>query len=146
MNYAENKKAFFDYETLDKTEAGIVLSGAEVKSIRGGKVSIIGSQVILRGGEAYIVGATIQPYQPKNTPKGYEQDKTRKLLLSKSEIKKLEGKAGEKGLTIVPVSLYNKGTKIKLEIAVARGKKKYDKRETIKKRETEREIRRTFKR
>lgn len=146
MTYAENKKAYFDYEILEKFEAGIVLSGAEVKSVRDGKVSIIGSQVIVRGGEAYIVGSTIQPYQPKNSPKDYDSAKTRKLLLSKTEIKKLEGKAGERGLTIVPISLYNKGTKIKLEIAVARGKKKYDKRETIKKRETEREIRRTFKR
>ncbi len=143
--FTENRKARFDYEILDKFDAGIELLGLEVKSIKSGKVSLDGSHVIIRGGEAYLIGSTIQPYQPKNTPSDYDSTITRKLLLTKKELNDLEKRGGKKGLTIVPLSLYNKGKGIKIEIAVVRGKKKFDKRETIKKRDTDREIERTLK-
>jgi len=144
-NYAENRKIYFDYEILEKYEAGIELLGTEVKSIRSGKMSLEGSFVIIRGGEAFLINATIQPYQPKNVPKDYDPLRNRKLLLTKKEISKLIGSERNKSLTIVPLSVYSKGRKIKVEIALVKGKKKYDKRETIKKRETEREIRREYK-
>lgn len=145
MNLAENRKAYFNYDIQEKFEAGIELFGYEVKSVRAGKVSLDGSHVIVRGGEAYIVGTTIQPYQSGNTPKEYEQDRTRKLLLTKKEIEELS-KAGEtKGLTLVPLSLYNKNRRIKLSLGIGKGKKLHDKRESIKKRDTDREMRRTLK-
>ena len=144
-NYAENRKARFDYEILQKYEAGIELLGSEVKSVRGGQMSLEGSFVIIRGGEAYIINANIPPYQPKNAPKDYDPVRNRKLLLTKKEIAELAGSEKNKSLTIVPISVYNKGRKIKVEIALVKGKKKHDKRETIKKRETDREIRREFK-
>lgn len=146
MALLENKKAHFNYEVLDKYEAGIELFGLEVKSVKLGRGSLEGARVIVRGDEAFLIGATIQPYQPGNTPKDYVQDRTRRLLLTKRELKELIGKEQERGLTIVPISMYNKGRKIKLEIAVVRGKKKYDKRESIKKRDIERDIGRTLKR
>jgi SsrA-binding protein len=135
-----NKKAGFDYEFLDKYEAGIELLGLEVKSLRAKHGVLEGSRVIIRGGEAYLIGASIPPYQPGNTPKEYEPDRNRRLLLTKKEIASLSGVEGQKGLTIVPISVYNKGNKIKIEIAVAKGKKKFDKRETIRKRDVERDI------
>ena len=144
-NYAENRKARFDYEVLEKYEAGIELLGSEVKSVRGGQMSLDGSFVIIRGGEAYIINANVPPYQPKNAPKDYDPVRNRKLLLTKKEIAELAGSEKNKSLTIVPISVYNKGRKIKVEIALVKGKKKHDKRETIKKRETDREIRREFK-
>ena len=144
-NYAENRKARFDYEILEKYEAGIELLGTEVKSIRSGKMSLEGAFVIVRGGEAFLINANIPPYQPKNTPKDYDPLRNRKLLLTKKEIDELVGSEKNKSLTIVPISVYTKGRKIKIEIALVKGKKKYDKRESIKKRETEREIRRTLK-
>ena len=141
-NYAENRKARFDYEIMDTYECGLSLLGFEVKAVRSGKASLTGAHVIIRGAEAYIIGLVIEPYQPKNTPLDYEPDRTRKLLVTKAEIKKLE-KAGEtKGLTLIPLSVYNKNGKIKVNVAVARGKKLHDKRESIKKRDTDREIRR----
>ena len=144
-NYAENRKARFDYEILEKYEAGIELLGTEVKSIRSGKMSLEGAFVIVRGGEAFLINANIPPYQPKNTPKDYDPLRNRKLLLTKKEIDELVGSEKNKSLTIVPISVYTKGRKIKIEIALVKGKKKHDKRESIKKRETEREIRRTLK-
>ncbi len=143
--YGLHKKARFDYEILDTIEAGIELLGFEVKAVRAGKVSLEGSHIIIRGGEAYVVGLQISPYQSGNTPEGYNPLRTKKLLLSKKEIGILAEKDSGKGLTIVPLSLYNKGTKIKLEVAIVRGKKLHDKRETIKKRDTERELRRDLK-
>jgi len=141
------KKAHFSYEILEKMEAGIELAGFEVKSIKNGQGSLEGSYVIVRGGEAYAVNMFVPPYQEKNTPPGYEPRRNRRLILSKEEIAKLAGiEAGKGGgLTIVPISVYNKGTLIKVSVAVVRGKKKHDKRETIKKRETERTVRREFK-
>jgi SsrA-binding protein len=145
-SYAQNRKAHFDYEILEKFEAGIELVGTEVKSVRGGRMSLEGAFVIIRGGEAFIINASIPPYQVANTPTGYDPLRNRKLLLTKKEIRELSETEKNKSLTIVPLSVYNKNRKIKVEIALVRGKKKYDKRETTKKRETEREIRREYKR
>lgn len=140
MALAENKKAYFNYEIIEKFEAGLSLSGFEIKSIVSGRASLPGSRVIIRGGEAFLVGAIVPPYQPANTPKDYLPDRARKLLLHKKEIKYLLGKEKERGLTLVPIKLYNKGRKVKLEFAVAKGKKKQDRREIIKKKETKRKI------
>lgn len=145
MSLIFNKKAHFEYELSDKYEVGIELLGNEVKSIRNKQGELAGAHVAIRGGEAFIVGFDIPPYQPKNTDKEYDPVRTRKLILTKKEIVELEKKSGERGLTIVPVSLYNKGRRLKMEIAIGRGKKKYDKRQTIKKRDIERDIGRTLK-
>ncbi|MEK7090810.1 MAG: SsrA-binding protein SmpB [Patescibacteria group bacterium] len=141
----ENKKAYFDFEILEKFEAGLELKGFEVKSLRQGHGSILGSRAIIRGEEAYIVGMDIPPYQPKNTSPDYEPQRTRKLLLKKSEIKYLIGKSEEQGLTIIPIKVYTKGPRIKLEIAVARGKKKHDKRQKIREREDKVKMERALK-
>ncbi len=140
-----NKKARFNYEILESYEAGIELFGFEVKSVREGKGNLEGAHVTIRGGEAYLIGMTISPYQMANTPKDYEPMRNRRILLRKAEIGKLADSEAKKGLTIVCLSVYNKNRKIKLEVAVVRGKKKFDKRETMKKRDANREIRRTLK-
>ena len=145
MNLVEHKKARFDYEVLEEYEAGIELLGHEVKSLRAHHGKLEGSHVIVRGGEAHIIGMSVPPYQPKNTPKEYDPARTRKLLLTKKEIAALAVFEGQKGLTIIPLSVYNKQSKLKVRIAVARGRKKYDKRAVLKQRDTEREIRRTLK-
>jgi len=142
---AENKKARFDYEILEKFEAGMILIGQEVKSIKSGRMSLKGSYVTMKDEEPYLIGANIPPYQPKNASPDYEPEKQRKLLLNKSEIKHLIGKTKEKGLTLVPLKVYTKKGKIKLEFGTAKGRKKTDKRELIKKRETEREMDRELK-
>ncbi len=139
-----NKKTFIDYEVMETFEAGIELLGLEVKSLRKNQGSLLGSHVTIRGGEAFIIASNIPAYQEKNTPKDYEPKRNRRLLLTKVEINKLAAIESKKGLTIVPISMYNKGKKIKVQIAIVRGKKKYDKREDIKKRETDRDIRREF--
>ncbi len=144
-HYAENRKARFNYEILEKYEAGIELFGVEVKSVRNGQMSLEGAFVIIRGGEAYLINVNVPPYQIKNTPKDYDPLRNRKLLLTKKEIAELAGSENNKSLTIVPISVYNKGRKIKVEIALVKGKKKFDKRETLKKRDTDREIRREIK-
>ena len=146
MGLAENQKARFNYELLETYEAGLELLGFEVKSLKVGRGELAGARVLIRGGEAFLVGATIPPYQAGNTPEGYDPARTRRLLLNKSQIAQLAKAEETKGLTIVPLKVYNKGTTLKLSLAVARGKKKYDKRETIKKRDTERELGRTLKR
>lgn len=144
---AENKKAYYNYQILEKFEAGISLIGQEVKSIKTRGVNLAGSYVIIRGKEAFWVGVKIPPYQPKNAPVDYNPERSRKLLLRKSEIKYLIGKSKQKGLTLIPLRVYTTGRgRIKLEFAVAKGKKKFDKREIIKKREAEREIERALKR
>ncbi|MDD5068441.1 MAG: SsrA-binding protein SmpB [Candidatus Pacebacteria bacterium] len=143
--FVTNKKAHFNYEILERFEAGIELLGFEVKSIRAGRATLDGSHVTLRGGEAFLIGAGVTPLQPKNTPAEYEERRNRKLLLTKKEILELTKTAEQKGLTIVPLSMYNKKRTIKVEIAVVRGKKKFDKRESIKKRDTDREVQRTLK-
>lgn len=144
-SYAENRKARSNYEFLEKYETGIELLGTEVKSVREGTMSLEGAFVIVRGGEAFLINANIPPYQPKNAPKDYDPLRNRKLLLTKKEIAELGGSEKNKSLTIVPISVYNKNRKIKVEIALVKGKKKFDKRETLKKRDTEREIRRAIK-
>lgn len=141
----ENRKARFNYELQEKMNAGIELFGFEVKAVRQKQGSLDGAYVIVRGGEAFLINAFVPPYQPKNTPKEYDPRRHRKLLLTKKEITELTGVEAKKGLTIVPISVYNKGRKIKVEIAIARGKKKYDKRETLKRRDAEREMRRELK-
>jgi SsrA-binding protein len=140
----QNKKIHLDYEILEKFEAGIELLGFEVKSIREKQGSILGSYVTIRGAEAFLIGSNIPPYQEKNTDENYDPKRNRKLLLTKAEIERLALLEAKKGLTISPVSMYNKGKKIKVEIAIVRGKKKFDKRQDIKKRDTDREIRREF--
>jgi len=142
---AENRKAYFNYQILEKFEAGISLAGQEVKSIKTRGVNLAGSYVVIKDSEAFWVGAKIAPYQPKNVPPDYNPERSRKLLLKKSEIKYLIGKAKEKGLTLIPLMIYTKDGKIKIEFAIAKGKKKFDKRELIRKREVKREIERTLK-
>ena len=134
---------FLDEYILDEYEAGIELVGQEVKSIRQKHGRIESAHVIVRGEEVFLVGMDLPPYQPNNAGTLYDTTRTRTLLLKKSEAKELASL--EKGLTIIPLALYNKGSKIKVKIAVVKGKKKFDKRETIKKRETDREIRRVVK-
>lgn len=144
-DYVHNRKARFDYEILDKYEGGIELLGPEVKSVRGGQILLDGAFVIIRGGEAYLINANIPAYQPKNAPKDYDPTRNRKILLTKKELTELTKSEKNKSLTIIPLSLYNKGKKIKIQIALVKGKKKHDKRESIKKRETDREVRREMK-
>lgn len=140
-----NKKAYFNYEILKKFEAGISLIGQEVKSIKSGRINLKGTYVILKDQEVFLVGANIPPYQPKNAPPDYNPKRPRKLLLKKPEIKYLIGKTKQKGLTIVPLRVYTIKRKIKLEFALAKGKKQFDKREVIRKRETEMDMRRIIK-
>jgi SsrA-binding protein len=144
-DYAYNRKAKFDYEFGDDFEAGIELLGIEVKSVRSKQASLEGSHVIIRGDEAFLMNVNIPPYQPGNTPADYDAFRTRKLILTKKEIDKLADVEKQKGLTIIPISMYNKGRKIKIKLVVGKGKKRYDKRQTIKKRESDREIAREYK-
>jgi SsrA-binding protein len=143
--FAENKKAYFNYEILEKITAGIQLLGYEVKAVRAGRMTMDGSYVVVRGGEAYLINSAVTLLQPKNAPKDYDERRNRKLLLTKKEIAYLAGKEKQNGLTIVALSVYNMGHKIKVELGLAKGKKKSDKRESIKKRESDREIDRTLK-
>ena len=141
----KNKKVFFNYEITDKYNAGIELFGFEVKAIKESKGNMEGSYIIIRGGEAFLIGLDVPPFQQNNTPEGYDSKRNRRLLLSRKEIKILAEIEGEKGLTIVPLSLYNNGRRIKLELGIAKGKRKFDKRQTIQKRESDIEIHRTLK-
>jgi SsrA-binding protein len=140
-----HKRVHFDFEILDTFEAGISLLGTEVKSLRQGQGKLEGAYVVIRGGEAFLLGASIPAFQKKNVDPSYDPERTRTLLLTKKEIAELEQKSERQGLTVVPLKLYNKGSKLKLEIGIARGKKKQDKRESIKKRDVSREIEREFK-
>lgn len=141
---ANNKKAYHDFFIEDKFEAGISLFGTEIKSVRMGKVSIKESYVEIDKGEAYIIGMNISPYERGNI---FNKDplRTRKLLLHKYEIEKLLGKSSEKGYTIMPLQVYLKDGKCKIEIGLAKGKKLYDKRESIAKKDQRRELEREFK-
>ncbi|OGD90784.1 SsrA-binding protein [Candidatus Curtissbacteria bacterium RIFCSPHIGHO2_02_FULL_40_17] len=143
--YSSNKKARFDYEVLETYIAGVKLYGHEVKSVKKGSASLRGAFVIIRGGEPYLTNVTIPPYQERNLTPNYDPQRTRKLLLNKKEVQEIEDKLQAKGLTLVPLRLYNNRGLIKVEIGLMRGKKKYDKRETIKKREAERKIIRSLK-
>ena len=142
----KNKKAGFKYEVLREFEAGLELLGTEVKAIKSGKGALDGAQVLVRGGEAYLSGVNIPPFQEANAPEGYDPKRVRKLLLSKKEIAEIATSTEEKGLTAVPISMYNKSNKVKCKVALVRGKKKFDKRETIKKRDVERDLGRSLKR
>lgn len=145
MNLIEHKKARLEYEILEEYEAGLELLGHEVKSLRNKHGKLEGAHIIVRNGEAYLVGASIPPYQPTNTAAEYDPARSRKLLLTQKELVALAAFEGQKGLTIVPISVYNKGKVLKLRIAVARGRKKYDKRAVLKERDTKRDIDRTLK-
>lgn len=145
MIFAENRKAKFNYQIIDRFEAGIQLGGQEVKAIRAGKVNLDSTFAIIRGGEMFLIGTQIQPFQEKNAGGVYDKERTRKLLLKKAEIKKLEKILHEQKLTLVGTMLYNKGRNIKIEIALGKGKKEFDKRETIKKRDIDKEISRLMK-
>ena len=141
----KNKTAYFQYEILEEIEAGISLIGHEVKAIKTGRISIKGAYASIRKGEMFLIGATIPPYQAKNTSKNYDEKRDRKLLLKKKEIQYLADKTERKGLTIVPLKVYSVKGKIKIGIGLAKGKKKFDKRAKIKKITTEREIDRQLK-
>lgn len=145
MSLVEHKKARLNYEILEEFEAGLELLGAEVKSLRAGQGKLEGAHIVVRGGEAYLVGAHIPPYQPANTKEDYDPDRSRRLLLTKKELAQIAAYGDQKGLTIVPLRVYNKDKHLKLSIGAARGKKLFDKRQTLKKRDTEREMRRTLK-
>lgn len=142
---AQNKKAYFKYEVLEKFEAGMVLTGQEVKSIKSGRINLAASYVVIKNEEVFLIGSNVPAYQPKNAPSDYNPGRFRKLLLKKSEIKHLIGKSKQKGLTLVPLKVYSRKGRIKIEFAIVKGKKKVDKRELIKKREIEKEIRRELK-
>lgn len=137
-----NRKAFFNYEMIEELECGIELVGTEVKSVREGKCSFSDSYVIVKNGELMLVGFLIQPYSHGNIF-NHKTDRTRRLLAHKEEIRKFERKVNEKGLTIVPISIYLKKNKVKMEIALARGKNVRDKKDAIKERDLQREARRT---
>lgn len=135
-----NKRAAFDYEILESYEAGIVLKGHEVKSVKNGHIDLQGSFVVIRNREAWLLNAHISPYQPLNIRESYDPERSRKLLLRRGEIRQLIGKASQKGLTLVPLKVYAKKSLIKIEIGLARHRKKQDKREVLKKRAMQREI------
>jgi len=140
----DNKKVHFNYEILERFQAGLEVVGHEVKALRKKMGGLDGSYVTIRGGEAYLINSFIPPYQVNNTDPLYEPRRNRRLLLTKKEILRLAEVEHQAGLTIVPISVYNNKRWIKVEIAIVRGKKQFDKRETIKKRDTEREIRREY--
>ena len=143
---AKNKKALHNYEILEKLEAGIVLTGQEVKSVKLGHIRLQGSYVKIRSDEAWLHGAHISKYRHAGDLPDYNPERERKLLLHKRELRQLIGKAKEKGLTIAPISVYTKRNKIKVEIAIVRGRRARDKREIIKKREAQRKIHRALRR
>lgn len=136
----ENRKAKFDYEILETLEAGVVLTGQEVKSIKNGRANLVGSYVIIKPQGAVLLNTNISPYQPKNSPSNYDPLRSRQLLLHKDQLKYLLGKTKEGGLTVIPLSFYNKNRRIKISIGLARHKKKYDKREILKKRQIQKEM------
>jgi SsrA-binding protein len=138
---AENRRARFDYEIAKTFEAGIELVGPEVKSAKSGHFQIAGSRALIRGNEAWLVNSHIPPYQPKNMHEGYEPDRTRRLLLTKEEIKELGGNLQEKGNALIPLSVHVKRGFIKIELGLGRGRKASDKRDVIRKRTHNREMR-----
>lgn len=142
---ANNRKATFNYTLIKKYEAGLVLTGSEVKSIKSGQASLKGSFISSHKNELFLTNANIPPYKFARKIKDYDSGTSRKLLLHKKEITYLSGKLNEKGLTIVPISLYTIQGKVKLSFALAKGKKQHDKRETLKKRTAQREMDRKIK-
>lgn len=142
---ATNPRAKFDYHILETFEAGLVLFGHEVKAIKNNQMSLKGSYITIKNEEAWLINAQVSLYQPKNIPDDYDPIRTRKLLLNKKEIKSLIGRIKQRGLTLVPLRVYTKHSRIKLGFGLGQGKKKTDKREKIKKRETDRKISRALK-
>jgi SsrA-binding protein len=147
---AYNKRANYDYEILEKYEAGLILYGHEVKSVKTGHISLKGAFVTVKQSRArlpqlYLTNSHIPKYKKASTIDSYDPERPRQLLLHKNEIKRLIGKRQVEGLTLVPLRVYTRHSRLKLEFALARGKKKYDKRETIKKREVDRQMRRVVK-
>lgn len=145
MVLVEYKKAFLKYAPIESYSAGLELTGQEVKALRNKLGSLDGARVVVRGGEAFIVGMTIPPYQSANTPKSYDSERARRLLLAKSEIAALADAEAKKGLTIVPLEIYTAGRLVKARIAIVRGKGKEDRREDLKKRSALREAERELK-
>ena len=145
MTLVEYKKAFLKYSPIESFAAGLELTGQEVKSLRNKLGSLDGSRVVVRGGEAFIVGMTIPAYQSTNAPKSYDPERARRLLLTKKEISYLYAAESKKGLTIVPLEVYTNKELIKVRIAIVRGKSKSDKREDLKKRDALRETGRVLK-
>lgn len=145
MSFIENKKARMRFAVKETFEAGIELIGAEVKTLRAKHGSLDGAHIVIRGGEAYITGMTIPPYQASNTATSYDPERNRRLLLQKKEIALLSEAESRKGLTVVPLSVYNKGRYIKMQVAIVQGKDKADRREDIKRLEAEREADRVMK-
>ena len=143
-NITVNRKARHEYAILQTIEAGIVLQGTEVKALRQGKANLVDSYASVEKGEVWLMSANISAYEQGNI-NNHEPTRTRKLLLNKNEIRKLIGKVKEKGLTLIPLRLYFKNGKVKVELAVAKGKKVYDKREAIAKRDFQRDQERRFK-
>jgi len=143
-NITVNRKARHEYSIIQTYEAGIVLQGTEVKSLRQGKVNLVDSYANLKNGEVWLVSANINVYEQGNI-NNHEPTRTRKLLLNRSEIRKLSVKIKEKGLTLIPLRLYFKNGKVKVELALAKGKKSYDKRESIAKKDFQREQERRIK-
>lgn len=141
---AKNKKAYHDYSIEDTVEAGLVLLGTEVKSLRDGRADLRDSYVAIREGEAYMLNCHISPYSHGNI-ENHEPTRTRKLLLSRREIDRLSARAAQKGYSLVPLRLYFKGSYAKVEVGLARGKRLFEKRETIKEREARRDIERALK-
>jgi len=139
-----NRRALHDYEILETYESGIVLVGSEVKSLREGRVALKNGFGCIEGEEAFLYNVHISPYE-KSSTKDYDPERKRKLLLHKHEIKRLMGRVQQRGLTLVPLEMYFKDGNAKVSLGLARGKKTYDKRETLKRREAEREIRRSMK-
>lgn len=137
---AVNKRAKFDYELLETFEGGLELTGAEVKSIKAGQTQLKGAFISVQKGELWLKNAYVAPYKPAGNVAEYDPYQDRKILVHKRELKRLIGKSEQAGLTIVPILLYTKGRLVKLEFALARGKKKFEKRDTIKKREVERQM------
>jgi SsrA-binding protein len=141
---ASNKKALHDYFVLQKFEAGIVLTGTEMKSLRAGRANLKDAYVLLKDREAFLFGAHISPYAHGNR-ENHDPERTRKLLLNRRELDKLYSETAEKGLTVVPLRLYFKGSRVKAEIAVVKGKKQYDKRDSERTRELDREAQQAMK-
>ncbi|MBI4066010.1 SsrA-binding protein SmpB [Candidatus Kaiserbacteria bacterium] len=145
MTLVEYKKAFLKYAPIESFSAGLELTGQEVKSLRNKLGSMDGSRVVVRGGEAFIVGMTIPAYQPANSPKSYDPERARRLLLTKKEVAYLYVAESKKGLTIIPLEVYTAGRFVKARIAIVRGKGKKDRREDLKKRDALRESGRVLK-
>ena len=141
---ATNRKAYHDYSIEETHEAGLALTGTEIKSVRAGSVNLKDAYAVIKDGEAWLLNVHISPYEPASR-QNVDPDRTRKLLLHRSEINRLMGRVQEKGLTIIPLRMYLKKNRAKVEIALVRGKRQYDKRESIAKRDSDREIQRALK-